>query len=89
MSKCLLRRASRIPRIETLEERALLSSGTVGHGEHLHNSANVAIVHPVTKTTLAVQSGSMGQAITFTVNVRDAASLVLQRGRSISLSTVP
>lgn len=52
-----------------------MPAATVGHVEHSAIVADVRSASPATKTLLTVQSGTMGEAVTFTVTVRDAAAL--------------
>lgn len=79
MKKTPTRRSSRVALIESLESRTLLSSApAIAANDPIERSAIVARAKPPspgTKTTLSAHAGTLGQAITFTVTVRDAASL--------------
>lgn len=79
MRNNLSRHSARKPLFEPLEHRTLLTpvlaTAGLGRVEHSAIVADVNRVSLATKTLLSVQAGSLGQAITFTVTVRDAASL--------------
>jgi FKBP-type peptidyl-prolyl cis-trans isomerase FkpA len=83
MNRKSARRSSSSSMIETLESRTFLSSGGIAPVVVPDASGQSAIVaaakaktpSPVTKTTLKVQAGTLGQAITFTATVRDTAAL--------------
>jgi hypothetical protein len=66
-----------MPFMEPLENRTLLSAALprVSMGEAVPSAISAEAVSRATKTTLHIQSGSLGQAITFTVTVQGAASL--------------
>jgi FKBP-type peptidyl-prolyl cis-trans isomerase FkpA len=78
MKKQLPRRMNRVPGVESLENRTLLAqaipSVAAGRAQHAPLVADVRSDSPATKTLLAVRSGTLGQAITFTVTVRDSAA---------------
>jgi FKBP-type peptidyl-prolyl cis-trans isomerase len=72
------RRTSRAPAVESLENRTLLTQAhpavPLARVSHAPLVADMRSDSPATKTTIDVHSGTIGQAITFTVNVRDSAA---------------
>jgi FKBP-type peptidyl-prolyl cis-trans isomerase len=78
MRNKLSRRVNRVPGVESLENRTLLTQAipSVAASRALHSPrvADVRSDSPATKTLLDVHSGTLGQAITFTITVRDSAA---------------